>query len=168
MMLRLAFAALLALLWPALASAQVVDKLPGACPAGAANIPPNGPGHLYADSNGNLCTSAAPTGAPITGTYANGSVALSITTAQIFPANPARVRTKLLNNSGIGTAGGTPIVIWCRWGTIGAAPATAGGIGSFALQPNGGGIDDQGPGINQSALNCLSESGTPTLYAEQY
>lgn len=98
------------------------------------------------------------------GTYANGSVALSTAPLQIWAANTTRVRALLLNNSGIGTSGGTPIVIWCRWG---AAPA-AGGVGSFALQPNGGGRDDQGAGVNQGALNCLSESGTPSLYAEQY
>lgn len=97
------------------------------------------------------------------GTYLNGSVALSTASVQVFAAAP-RVRAKVINNSGVGTTGGAAIVEWCRWG----AAAAAGGIGSFALQPNGGGIDDQGPGVNQSALNCLAESGTPAIYAEQY
>jgi hypothetical protein len=148
----LAALALLALALPAAAQ-------PNAPPPSAQN-----PVYTYC-WNG---TAMAVCGSPIIGTYANGAVAMSTAAAQVFPANAARVRIKLLNNSGIGTAGGTAIVIWCRWGTVGAAPAVPGGVGSFALQPNGGGIDDQGPGINQSALNCASESGTPTLYAEQY
>lgn len=97
------------------------------------------------------------------GNYLNGSIAVPTSSTQIFAAT-ARVRVKLLNNSGIGGSGGPAIVIWCRWGAV----STPGGIGSFALQPNGGGIDDQGSGVNQLALNCLSESGTPSLYAEQY
>lgn len=102
------------------------------------------------------------------GNYANGSVTLSTSPLQIWDVNGARIRALLLNNSGVGTAGGAAIVVWCRWGTVGAAPAAAGGVGSFALQPNGGGRDDNGAGVNQSALNCLAESGTPTIYAEQY
>lgn len=102
------------------------------------------------------------------GTYANGGVTLSTTPLQIFAASTTRIRIVLLNNSGVGTAGGAAIVVWCRWGTVGAAPAAAGGVGSFALQPNGGGRDDNGAGVNQGALNCLAESGTPTIYAEQY
>jgi hypothetical protein len=113
-------------------------------------------------------TAPLPTTTP-GGTYANASTALPATPTQIFAAAGAtpRSRVKLINSSGIGTAGGAAIVEWCRWGTVGAAPAAAGGVGSFALQP-GGGIDDQGPGINQSAVNCIAESGTPLLYAEQY
>jgi hypothetical protein len=140
---------LLALLWPTLALGA---------PQGFVIVTPDGQPVSP--------TNPLPLNNP-TGTYLNGGVALSVTATQIFAATP-RVRIKLLNNSGIGTTGGTAIVMWCRWGTVGAAPAVAGGAGSFALQPNGGGIDDQGPGVNQSAVNCLSESGTPTLYAEQY
>jgi hypothetical protein len=148
----------LAALWAGLAL-NPASAQPTAPPLGAAT-------HVYSYCwNG---TAMVVCGQPVIGTYANGGVALSTTTAQIFAANAARVRIKLLNNSGIGTAGGVAIVIWCRWGTVAGAPAVPGGVGSFALQPNGGGIDDQGPGINQSALNCLAESGTPTLYAEQY
>jgi hypothetical protein len=105
--------------------------------------------------------------API-GTYANGARALSTSPVDVWAANPARIRALLLNNSGIGISGGSPIVEWCRWGTVAGAPAAVGGVGSFALQPNGGGRDDQGAGVNQGPLNCLSESGTPLLYAEQY
>lgn len=102
------------------------------------------------------------------GTYANGSVALSTAPLDIWAANSARVRALLLNNSGIGTSGGAPIVEWCRWGTVAASPAAVAGVGSFALQPGGGGRDDTGAGVNQGPLNCLAESGTPSLYAEQY
>jgi hypothetical protein len=104
----------------------------------------------------------------VPGTYANGGVALSTSPVQVFAANPARVRLVLINNSGLGTAGGTAIMVWCRWGTVAGAPAAAGGVGSFAVQPNGGGRDDNDSGVNQNALNCLSESGAPTIYAEQY
>lgn len=104
-------------------------------------------------------TSGLPAG---TGTYLNGGIALSSSPAQVFAAS-ARIRVKLINYSGIGAAGNA-VVMWCRWN---ATPAP-GGAGSFALPPNGGGIDDQGAGVNQNALNCLAESGTPTLYAEQY
>jgi hypothetical protein len=41
------------------AQAQTVTVLPGACPPGAANMPPNGPTPLYADSTGQLCTASA-------------------------------------------------------------------------------------------------------------
>jgi hypothetical protein len=104
------------------------------------------------------------------GTYANGGVALSTSAVQIFnaPSASPRYRIKMINSSGISTAGGPPIVEWCRWGLVGSAPAAAGGVGSFALQPGGGGIDDQGAGVNQNAVNCIAESGTPVIYAEQY
>lgn len=96
------------------------------------------------------------------GTYLNGSAALTTASSQIFAAT-SRMRIKLVNISGIGAAG-TAVVIWCRWGSA----AVAGGTGSFALASNGGGIDDQGQGVNQSSLNCIAESGTPKIYAEQY
>jgi hypothetical protein len=41
-------------------------------------------------------------------------------------------------------------------------------VGSFLLPAGNGGIDDQGAGVNQSAVNCIAASGTPNLYAEQY
>ena len=97
------------------------------------------------------------------GTFLNASMALSTTSQQVIAAT-ARVRVKVVNTSGVGNAGGTAIVEWCRWGSA----AVSGGVGSFPIQPNGGGIDDQGPGVNQTALNCLSESGTPSIYVEQY
>lgn len=108
------------------------------------------------------------TASPSPGTYANGSVALSTSPLDIWPANAARVRALLLNNSGVGTSGGAPVTCWCRWGTVAAAPAAVAGVGSFALQPGGGGRDDTGAGVNPGPLNCLAESGTPSLYAEQY
>jgi hypothetical protein len=97
------------------------------------------------------------------GLYANGSQALPASATQVFTAPAAgftRVRIKLINYD-------NTIAIWCRWGTVGGAPAAVAGIGSFLL-PAGGGIDDQGAGVNQSALNCIAASGTPNLYAEQY
>lgn len=102
------------------------------------------------------------------GTYANGGVTLSTSPLQIFAASTTRIRIVLLNNSGVGTAGGAAIVVWCRWGTVAGAPASVNAVGSFPVQPNGGGRDDNGAGVNQGALNCLAESGTPTIYAEQY
>lgn len=121
--------------------------------------------------NGSAAVETSPTnGLPVAamaGSYVDGSTALSTSPQQIFAANAARVRIKLVNTE-FGTAtGGSGIYAWCRWGTVGASPAAAHGVGSFLVAP-GGGIDDQGPGVNRSAVNCLAESGAPILYAEQY
>jgi hypothetical protein len=108
--------------------------------------------------NSGAATATAPPGS-----YSNGSQALPASATQVFaaPGGPPRVRIKLLNLD-------PTIAIWCRWGTVAGAPAAVSGVGSFLLPAGGGGIDDQGAGVNQSALNCIAASGTPNLYAEQY
>lgn len=104
---------------------------------------------------------------PSHGTYQDASVAVTTAGADIFAANPTRVRIKLINTDFITPSGGTGIVMWARWGTKAAAPAQPHGIGSFPIFP-GGGIDDQGPGLNTGAINIVAESGSPILLAEQY
>lgn len=106
------------------------------------------------------CGGAVPLNFGSLGTYTDGSVQLSTTVAtQVFPAasSAIRVRIKLVNQDGVNE-------IWCRWN---GTPAV-GGSGSFKLGANGGGIDDNGAGVNQSAVSCIAASGTPNLYAEQY
>jgi hypothetical protein len=95
------------------------------------------------------------------GSYVNGSQALPAVATLVFDVGSQRIRIKLINLD-------PTIAIWCRWGTVGAAPAAVSGVGSFLLPAGGGGIDDQGAGVNQSAVNCIAASGTPNLYAEQY
>jgi hypothetical protein len=98
----------------------------------------------------------------------DGSATLNTSPLDIFPANSSRVRLKLINGSGIGSSPTPATIIWCRFGTVAGAPTAVNGIGSFALPAGGGGIDDQGPGVDQAAVNCMAESGTPILFARQY
>lgn len=96
-------------------------------------------------------------------------MALTTSPLQIFAANPNRLRLKLINYSGTGATPTASVYIWCRLGTVAAAPAAVNGTGSFVLAPGGGGIDDVGAGyVDVSAVNCLAESGTPILFARQY
>lgn len=117
---------------------------------------------------GTLCVNSAPglntfgllALMPCTGTYASGSLALVAgTAATIFPAatTATRLRIKLQNFDAAAD-------IWCKW----AGTAAVGGVGSFKLAANGGGIDDSGPGVNQGALSCIAASGAPNLLAEEY
>lgn len=102
------------------------------------------------------------------GSYADFSIAVTTAGVDICAANAGRVRFKALNQDAITPGGaGTGAVIWGRWGTKAANPATVNGVGSFMISP-GGGIDDQGPGVNTSAFNAISESGSPVLYVETY
>ena len=106
----------------------------------------------------------------IGGTYANASATLSTSAANVVAAVPggaARLRIRLMNVDYATPSGGLGIVIWCRWATVAAGAAAVRGVGSFPVYP-GGGIDDQGFGVNQGGLNCLAESGTPILYVETY
>jgi hypothetical protein len=127
------------------------------------------PSPTYQDLN--VTNSLTVAGLPVTGvpkgTYADGSRALSSTASDVFAANAARVRIRLLDTDYTTALGGAGIAIWCRWGTAAAAAAAPHGVGSFPLFP-GGGVDDQGSGVNQSAVNCVAESGAPLLFAEQY
>jgi hypothetical protein len=151
--MRRALIAGIALLWAAAASAQPNPNL----------------GNITATSvaTNTLTVAGVPIGGASSGTYADGSRALAITASDVFAANAARVRLRLLNTDYVTKSGGGGAVMWCRWGTAAANAAVPHGIGSFPLFP-GGGTDDQGSGVNSGAVNCIAESGTPILFAEQY
>lgn len=105
------------------------------------------------------------TGTP---SYATVTVTTSATNVIGVPtANTIRYRIRVQNTDYITASGGAGIVVWCRWGTVAAAPATVRGTSSFPVFP-GGGFDDVAPGVNQSGLNCIAESGTPIVSAISY
>lgn len=104
-----------------------------------------------------------------TGLRVDRSVTITTTATNVFAAavsGSPRVRMKVLNTDVVTPSGGAGIVIWYRWGTAAGAPAAAHGVGSFPLLP-GGGFDDIGT-VSQEAMNCIAESGSPVLFAEEY
>lgn len=123
-------------------------------------------GFFLAAGAGPAAASYVPSATEGGSTDASGSQALSTTAANVWAANSSRLGWRLQNTDFITESGGTGYTAWCRWGTAGAAPASAHGVGSFMLAA-GQDMSDSGVGVSRAALNCVAETGTPILYAEQ-
>jgi hypothetical protein len=99
------------------------------------------------------------------GNYQNGSQVVGTSAVTVLSAptgnNAKRSRIVALDTACQTGSGAT---IWCAWGTAAANPAVVGSNGF----PLACGFDDNGPGVNQSALNCIQPTGTHYGRFEQY
>jgi hypothetical protein len=99
------------------------------------------------------------------GNYQNGSQVVPSTATTVLTAPPGngalRARIVALDTA---CQTGSAITIWCAWGTAGSNAAVVGSNGF----PLACGFDDNGPGVNQSALNCIQPSGSHYARFEQY
>lgn len=106
--------------------------------------------------------------APLAARAASVDLALGTTATDVLPSNAGRYHLMIYNTDYATPAGGSGIAMWCRFGTAAASPAAPHALGSWPVLA--GSAYDSGIGnpIAKDAVNCVAESGTPILHAEQY